>query len=68
MHTEDHPLEYGSFEGEIPRGEYGAGAVTIWDAGTYETLKWAPDEVKVGCADGGSPGSSRCSRPAESSG
>ena len=47
MHTEDHPLEYGSFEGEIPRGEYGAGAVTIWDHGTYETLKWAPAEVKV---------------------
>ena len=47
MHTEDHPLEYGGFEGEIPRGEYGAGAVTIWDHGRYETLKWAPDEVKV---------------------
>ncbi len=47
VHTEDHPLEYGSFEGQIPRGEYGAGAVTIWDHGTYETLKWAPDEVKV---------------------
>jgi len=47
VHTEDHPLEYGSFQGEIPRGEYGAGAVTIWDHGTYETLKWAPGEVKV---------------------
>jgi bifunctional non-homologous end joining protein LigD len=47
VHTEDHPLEYGSFEGQIPRGEYGAGAVTIWDHGTYETLKWAPSEVKV---------------------
>ena len=47
VHTEDHPLEYGSFEGEIPRGQYGAGAVTIWDHGTYETLKWAPAEVKV---------------------
>jgi bifunctional non-homologous end joining protein LigD len=47
VHTEDHPLEYGSFEGEIPRGEYGAGAVTIWDRGSYETLKWAPTEVKV---------------------
>ena len=47
VHTEDHPLEYGGFEGEIPRGEYGAGAVTIWDHGRYETLKWAPNEVKV---------------------
>jgi bifunctional non-homologous end joining protein LigD len=47
VHTEDHPLEYGGFEGEIPRGEYGAGAVTIWDHGTYETEKWTPREVKV---------------------
>jgi bifunctional non-homologous end joining protein LigD len=47
VHTEDHPLEYGSFEGEIPRGEYGAGSVSIWDHGSYETLKWAPAEVKV---------------------
>jgi bifunctional non-homologous end joining protein LigD len=47
VHTEDHPLEYARFEGEIPRGEYGAGAVTRWDHGRYETLKWAPHEVKV---------------------
>ncbi len=47
VHTEDHPLQYGGFSGTIPRGEYGAGSVTIWDHGRYETLKWAPDEVKV---------------------
>jgi bifunctional non-homologous end joining protein LigD len=47
VHTEDHPLEYGGFSGTIPRGEYGAGAVTIWDHGRYETVKWAPGEVKV---------------------
>jgi bifunctional non-homologous end joining protein LigD len=47
VHTEDHPLEYGGFEGEIPRGEYGAGTVTLWDQGRYETMKWTADEVKV---------------------
>ena len=47
VHTEDHPLEYANFEGMIPKGEYGGGEVTIWDRGSYEALKWAPDEVKV---------------------
>ena len=47
VHTEDHPLEYGGFQGQIPRGEYGAGSVTIWDHGTYETEKWTDREVKV---------------------
>jgi bifunctional non-homologous end joining protein LigD len=47
VHTEDHPLEYAAFQGQIPKGEYGAGSVTIWDAGTYEALKWDDREVKV---------------------
>ena len=34
VHTEDHPLEYATFEGDIPQGEYGGGRMTIWDSGT----------------------------------
>lgn len=39
VEVEDHPLEYGSFEGEIPKGEYGAGRVEIWDGGVWEPLE-----------------------------
>jgi bifunctional non-homologous end joining protein LigD len=45
--VEDHPLEYLDFEQEIPKGQYGAGSVTIWDRGTYECLKWEPRKVEV---------------------
>jgi len=47
VHTEDHPLEYASFEGEIAKGEYGGGQVSIWDHGEYELEKWTDSEVMV---------------------
>ncbi len=45
MMVEDHPIEYGTFEGNIPKGNYGAGSVMLWDEGTYEVLdQTAPDQ------------------------
>jgi bifunctional non-homologous end joining protein LigD len=54
VHVEDHPLEYGNFEGTIPSGNYGAGKVTLWDRGTYEWLgpktpaeQWEAGDLKI---------------------
>jgi bifunctional non-homologous end joining protein LigD len=47
VHTEDHPLEYLDFHGEIPKGSYGAGTMRIWDRGTYEELKWEPRKIEI---------------------
>ena len=47
VNTEDHPLGYETFEGTIPKGEYGAGHMTIWDRGWYECEKWRSGEIIV---------------------
>ncbi|WP_058533952.1 DNA ligase D [Legionella saoudiensis] len=45
MHVEDHPIQYGSFEGIIPKGQYGGGTVMLWDKGTWEPLDEKPYEA-----------------------
>jgi bifunctional non-homologous end joining protein LigD len=46
VETEDHPLDYAGFEGEIPKG-YGAGTVVIWDRGSYELLERTEEKIVV---------------------
>jgi bifunctional non-homologous end joining protein LigD len=47
VHTEDHPIEYIDWEGVIPKGQYGAGTMRIWDKGTYDLHEWTGDKVTV---------------------
>ncbi|TDT64674.1 ATP-dependent DNA ligase [Frigoribacterium sp. PhB116] len=57
--TEDHPLEYGTFEGTIAKGEYGAGEVTIWDSGTYDVEKWRDSKEVIAVLHGEQRGTRR---------
>ena len=59
VQTEDHPLEYGTFEGSIPAGEYGGGDVAIWDSGTYELEKWREGKEVICTIHGEKHGSHR---------
>ena len=45
VETEDHPIDYAKFEGTIPKGEYGAGTVEIWDSGTFKAIERTEDKI-----------------------
>lgn len=54
--TEDHPLEYATFEGDIPASQYGGGHVDIWDTGTFELEKWRDGKEVIATLTGGPEG------------
>jgi len=59
VQTEDHPIEYGGFAGDIPKGEYGAGHVEIWDSGTFELEKWREGKEVIAILHGEKHGTHR---------